>query len=348
MYSNRFQTILKDFLKSPAFAEMALGELQSTRCVYQFERPFSIQRVYKLSGAQRSQKVYIKIYKNAYNKSPEKFNATIARDFETNLFWYEKLAQYQEFSTIKPLYYSIPLKAIVTEEAEGKNLGELVAAQLRFRPAAETVELLQTYMHKAGRLLHVLQSFEIEAPPYRLQDLVEDIDSRMREFVRHPRAKFDQGLRQRILAFYEANMEAACARSLRMTYLHRDFMMGNLLVNGETIVVHDFSRIFTGPCLHDLTRFWHHLELLKYKPIYSQAAVSGLQRAFLAGYGMEAGPEDLLFKFFLIRHYITHYKGLLKKEKRPLKARLYNRWVMAKHLERLSALINSETTCPSN
>lgn len=343
MYRTRFKHILDEFRRTPACQELALGEPVEAKLVYHFERPFSVQRVFRLEGPAGSVQVYVKLFKNAYNKSPEKFAEAIQRDFDTNLFWYQKLAPLADFSTIRPLYCSLPLQGIITLESPGINLGELTVKQLRFRPSAETLKMLQTYMHKAGRLLRIIQDFPVEAAPYDLRRLIEDVDSRMREFVENPAGHFPRKLRDRILQFYQDNLPGVSSRELPVTYLHRDFMMGNLLVNGREIVVHDFSRITTGPGLHDLTRFYHHVELLKYKPIYAGAAVSLLQHAFLGGFGGQVGPNDLLFRFFLIRHYITHFKGLLKREKRPLKARLYNRWVKTKHLENLWQLVGEAT-----
>lgn len=340
-FEDTFQAVLEAFFHSPDFQNLELGVLQSWKPVHQFSRTFSIQKVYALKGSRRSTRIFVKIYKNAYGKSDEQFEKAIVQDFETNLFWYHKLHEYPEFSTIKPLFLSLPHRAVITEEARGENLGELVLHELKLFPGKEKLKRLLTYMRQTGRLLRLIQHFETEKSAYDLHDLVEDVDSRMRELVACPGNGFAPSLRQNILDFYNRHMPTAATRPLHICYLHRDFMMGNLLVHGNQLIIHDFSRMHIGPGLLDLTRFFHHLELLKYKPIYRNRAVTALQRAFLQGYGGNITPEDILFRFFLIRHYITHFKGLAFSSQEPLKSRMYNRYVMAKHLQNLRRIIQT-------
>jgi len=339
MQSDQFETVLSKFTHSPEFRHLNIGKVRQLRQVSQFERHFSVQRIYSVDGERGSRRIYVKLYKNAYQRSLPKFEEAILHDYETNLFWYNKLAHLNGYSTIRPLFVSIPHRTIITEEAKGRNLGELVQQELRFRPNRKTLQTLEDYMTRTGRLLRVIQDFEVEQQPYRLTELVEDIDQRLRDFIQNPASRFSADLRRQILDFYDAHMAEAEQKPLRICYLHRDFMMGNLLVNGKEIIVHDFSRVFIGPGLLDLTRFYHHLELLKYKPIYADKAVTRLQQAFLRGYDESISPDDILFKFFLLRHYVTHYKGLINETGVPLKSRLYNRRVMARHLQNIRRII---------
>ena len=339
MEAEQFESVLSKFTHSPEFNNLNIGKARQVRQVSQFERHFSIQRIYSVDGERGSRRIYVKMYKNAYQRSLPKFEEAILRDYETNLFWYNKLAHLNGYSTIRPLFVSIPHRTIITEEAQGKNFGEVVCQELRFRPTQETMRKLEDFMLRTGNLLRVIQDFDVEQKPYRLSELVEDIDLRLRDFIQNPASRFSADLRRHILDFYEEHMAEAEQKLLRICYLHRDFMMGNLLVNGSEIVVHDFSRVFVGPGLLDLTRFYHHLELLKYKPIYADKAVSRLQQAFLRGYDETVTPDDILFKLFLLRHYITHYKGLINDNDAPLKSRLYNRRVMARHLQNIRSII---------
>ncbi|MDQ7051489.1 MAG: phosphotransferase [candidate division KSB1 bacterium] len=340
-YQQRFEALLQEFLHSPEVKTLNIGKVRETEFLHQFERHFSIQRVYAVKGEAGKQRIYVKLYKNAYKRSEADFLASIQRDYDTNRFWYDKLAPFADFSTFKPLYLSLEHRGMITEEAEGENLGVLVRTQLKFRPSRETLLLLTEYMMRAGQLLRTIQKFPVEPVQFDLETLIEDIDSRMREFVSNPESNFTLEMRQAILQFFREQLPAVRKLPLHIGYLHRDFMMGNLLVSGNKLIVHDFSRITVGPGLHDLTRFYHHLELLKYKPIYRNGHVRKLQEAFLQGYGYAAGPAHPLFRFFLLRHYITHYKGLVKAGNVPLKSKLYNRWVMRRHLENIRELIHA-------
>ena len=336
-----FEAVLEAFFRSPNFHELRLGKVLSCKAVHQFSRTFSVQKIYALEGSRRSTRIFVKLYKNAYGKSPENFEKAIIQDYETNLFWYHKLCEYREFSTIKPLFLSLEHRAIITEEARGQNLGEVVLQKLKFLPGTKAFQQLTRYMHQTGRLLRLIQEFETQTAEYDLNKLVEDIDSRMRELVACRGNPFSPELRQGILDFYARHMSRAEKLPLHICYLHRDFMMGNLLVNEQELILHDFSRMHVGPGLLDLTRFYHHLELLKYKPIYQNKAVTALQEAFLQGYGAQIHPDEVLFQFFLIRHYVTHFKGLAFSEGEPFKSRLYNRYVMARHLKNLQKIIQT-------
>ncbi len=340
-YKKQFEALLQEFLDSPSVAELNIGRVQTTDFLHQFERHFSIQRIYAVQGESGKKRIYLKLYKNAYQRSEADFLASIQRDYDTNRFWYDKLAPFADFSTIKPLYLSLEHRGMITEEADGENLGVLVRTRLKFRPSRDTLEQLTDYMVHVGKLLRTIQQFPVEPVEFDLEFLVEDIDSRMRELVTQPESHFSLEIRQAILQFFRDQLPAVRDLPLAIGYLHRDFMMGNLLVNGRKLIVHDFSRITVGPGLHDLTRFYHHLELLKYKPIYRDEHVSRLQEAFLRGYGYDAGREHPLFRFFLLRHYITHYKGLVKAGEVPLKSKLYNRWVMHRHRDNIRRLIDS-------
>ncbi|MCB9510947.1 MAG: phosphotransferase [Deferribacteres bacterium] len=337
-----FEKIMQDFTQSPNFAELEIGELQSVQCRKQFERKNSSLRLYRVQGSGGSKNIYVKIAKNVYGKSLESFNSTIQQDFDTNRFWSDKLNGYSQFGSIRPVYLSMEFKAIITEETVGKNLGDLIRSQVRFNPSNEVIQTLVGHVHNAGKLLQAVQNEFKGERQYDLQELVEDIDVRMRALVANPAAQFSENVRETILDFYNKNMSEARQSEIQVGFMHRDFTMSNLLVDGEKVIVHDFSKIDIGPRLFDLTRFYHHLGLLKYKPIYSTRVVSELQQAFLDGYQYPEQTTDLLFRFFALRHYLSHYKGLLREKDRSLKSKLYDRWVVNRHIQNIYRIIKNQ------
>jgi hypothetical protein len=339
-----FQNILDDFFQSTAFTALEVGEIDSVQCLAQYNRKYSIQRLYQIQGQTGIKNIYVKIAKNVYNKSPEDFDAFLNQEFETNLFWYEKLSTYSQFGSIRPLFLSLHYHAIVTEETIGRNLGELIRARLRFSQSPMIQQLLRDHVLSAGKLLHVIQSEYDGEQHYNLHLLVEDIDLRMRAMVVEPSTRFTRELRQAILAFFDKYLPLAEQQNMLTGYMHRDFTMSNLLVKRQKIIVHDFAKIGVGPCLFDVTRFYHHLGLLKYKPVYSNSAVTRLQQAFLEGCNYAESKDDILFNFFILRHYITHYKGLLRDKELSLKSKLYDHWVMKKHLQHIRKIINRTYT----
>lgn len=334
-----FQKALQEFLLSADFATLEIGEPTTVDCLSKFERKYSSQRVYRVQGNEGSKRLYVKIAKNVYQKPADEFSLLLQQDFDTNRFWHNKLSSYQQFGSIRPLFLSLPYKVIITEETIGRNLGEMIRSQLRFSASKLMQQTLLGHVRRAGELLRVVQEEFKGKYNYDLRELVEDVDLRMRALVANPASHFSEELRQAVLDFYKHNRAEANQCELAVGFMHRDFTMSNLLIDGQKVIVHDFSKIDIGPRLFDVTRFYHHLGLLKYKPIYASRLVSRLQQAFLDGYQYPGQPTDLLFRFFMLRHYVSHYKGLLRDKNRSLKSKLYDHWVMTKHLRNIYRII---------
>ena len=341
MDNNAFQGVLHEFAETPEFEKLGAGRFQRAEKVREFERRYSKLQVHDLhgDGPKKSARVYIKIYKNVYKKSPEKLRLLIEREYDSNLFWADNLEAYEEFSAIRPLFQSVPRRAIITKAEIGKNLGDLVRRRLRYTRSREKHESLQRHMFNVGRLLKIMQECEASEKRFDFSELVEDVDLRMRILVDEPTANFGENLRRNVLNFYEKNIPKIEQNPLPICYLHRDFMMANVLVNRSKTIIHDFTKMDEGSRMFDLTRFYHHLGLLKYKPTYPRAAVSRLQESFLRGYDYESGVGDTLFNFFLLRHYMTHFKGLVRDSRNSVKARLYNKWVMKNHVENIQRIV---------
>ena len=98
-----FSEILSEFIKSPSIELLEIGKVLEWKLLFSFKRPFSYQGVYKLIGENGYKKVYVKINRNLYHKSPDEFQELLKRDFETQKFWYDQFLKYPDFTTFKPL-----------------------------------------------------------------------------------------------------------------------------------------------------------------------------------------------------------------------------------------------------
>ncbi len=340
MNTETYETILDEFSKSNFIQRLEIGEIVKYSYLSSFERMYSSQAVYKIEGKKGIKKVFIKIYKNFHNEQKEKFKATIKRDFKTNLFWYDYLAPIKGFTTFKPVYHSGHLHAIITEHFNGVNIGQLIYKKAKYFPSKKNIDFFSNGISKTGKLLKILQDKKVTDKKYNFNDIIDDVDIRLVKLKNNPYAKFSEKNRQAILNFYKRCVSEFPDEEHSMVHLHLDFTMGNIMLNTDEVALHDFGEIGVGHHYFDMTRFYHQLELLKYKPIYRPGVINKLQNTFLNSYGYTDGPNDLKFRFFLLRHFITHFVGVARLDILPIKQKMYNKWVILNHHKNIKKIIN--------
>lgn len=340
MSHDRAEKVLMSYLTNPASANLALGKIHDYQFIKKIERPHSLLYLYQLNGTTRRKRIYIKLFKNYYKRSESEMDELVRKNFETEKFWYNQFSSVDGFSTFQPLYCSIPLRAIISAESKGNNLARLISNNLAFWRGSNRVAYLESCTFKVGVFLKKFQDFYTGNEKFDLNTLIDDVDIRLKRLTGIPLARFSAKDRESVLQYYQKYLPFAEQFDLQMKYVHSDFSLSNILVNGEELIVHDFNKIGIGHPYFDLTRFYHQLSLLSYKPIFRKKDVLELQNRFLDGYGFQFNQEIVLFHFFLLRHYFTHFIGVAKIKKMPFKSRLYNRWVINQHKKNISQILN--------
>jgi len=340
MSNDRAEKVLKSYLTNSDFTNLALGKICDYKLIKKIERPHSLLFLYQLNGTTRSKRIYVKLFKNYYKRSKSEMDELVRKNFETEKFWYNLFSSVDGFSTFQPLYCSIPLRAIISAESKGDNLARLISNNLAFWNGSNRVEYLASYTFKVGVFLKKFQNFYTGNEKFDLNNLIDDVDIRLKRLTGIPLARFSSKDREDVLQYYQKYLPFAKRFDLQMKYVHSDFSLSNILVNDEELIVHDFNKIGIGHPYFDLTRFYHQLSLLSYKPIYRKKDVMELQHCFLDGYGFQFNQEIVLFHFFLLRHYLTHFIGVTKIKKLPFKSRLYNRWVINQHKRNIRQILN--------
>jgi len=333
------QQTLEKFVHSPAFGDVGIGEFRRFEKIRLFERPYSVQAIYRLVGTEGARNVYVKLFKNWRKKPESQFKQEIETEFHTIQFWYDQLKEFPDMTTFRPLFYDRDSDCIITEETPGKNLAILIQQNARFFPKTSIVNTLANYLFKAGRLLYHFQQKTRQDALYDYQTLIEDVDIRLKQLVTIPAAGFTESDRQQVLQFYQRHLTEAQKRAFPEVILHRDFGLGNLLVSGDAIVVHDFNRLEKGHPYFDFTRLYHQLEMLLYKPIYRPKVIRRLQDAYFRGYGFSEGRQDVVFNFFFLRHFFTHLLGLVRSSESSILSRLYSSWVKHRHQQYIRRII---------
>lgn len=335
------EEILQEFARSSEFSRLNLGKDVRFELLSSFERKFSSQYVYNIAGGISPKQIYVKIFKNHYGKSEEALRAEISEEFQTYCFWFEKLSGYAHFTTFKPLFLDTNHKAIITEASPGVNLAHFLNSHARLFPREPHWIRLLYYLRKSGELVRVFQSCYEGQETFNLDELWMDVEIRLNRLVKNARANFSEKDKTLVLKFYEEHLPAAQNEDLQCTYIHSDYIPANILVDGDVLVLHDFKGLRTGHFLFDITRFYHQLELFAYKPIFLSRVIHQLQAAFLNGYGFPEGLNNILFKLFFLRHYLTHFVGIANSREPTWKSNLYNHYVLRQHKSKIMKLISS-------
>jgi len=321
-------------------------------------RPYS--NVYRLQLvaplAPPTRFVYAKILApgTKFQKNPEKYLTRLAAEFSVTRRLQAALQGEREFAVVKPVAYFSELLAIVTEEAAGETLAELINCNGKLWPAAEKLKQLAQHCRRAGQALAAIQKATREASRFDPAELLEYIDERLQRLVENRQTPFSATDRRRIIKFLEHAIPAIPAEQFGLCGAHGDYAPFNVLATAEKITVADFTMFKAGSVYNDLTYFYHRLQGYLHKPVFRSQTIRGLQNAFLTGYAgalekTQAPPvaEDLLFKILLIKHVVNNYSAIMRqrvvaKGKKPsLPVQLFNRHVFHRYNHCLQQLCGS-------
>lgn len=284
-------------------------------------RPYS--NVYRLQlTAPASRFVYVKILTPGakFERNPEKYLTRLSTEFNAARRLQVALQDEAEIAVIKPLAYFPEWLAIITEEAAGVTLADLINREGRFWPAAEKLEQLAKHCCRAGHALAAMQKVTSETPRFDPVELLGYIDERLQRLVKSQEAPLSVADRQQIIKFLEHTIPAIPMQQLGLCGTHGDYAPFNVLATTEKITVADFTMFKVGSVYNDLTYFYHRLEGYLHKPVFRPATIQKLQGAFVAGYGeamgknkSRPGHDDLLFKIFWIKHIVNNYSAIMRR-----------------------------------
>jgi hypothetical protein len=320
------------------------------RIARHFVRPYS--NVYRLQLAERSPAapprfIYAKLLSRraTFQSHPEKYVARLAAEFAIGRRLHAALGNAEEFGIVKPVAYYPEDLAMVTEEAPGAPLSNVITRHARLWPSAAKLDQLATHCRRAGQALAAIQQATREVSRYDPAELIEYIDVRMQRLLESGRVPFSAADRRQILRFLEAAIAAVPLEQLGLCGCHSDYAPFNVLAAAEKITVADFTMFKPGSVYNDLTYFYHRLEGYLHKPVYRPQTIARLQEEFLRGYTAARGhdgharhiADDLLFKVFWIKHVVNNYSAIMRQRvvikgnKLSLPAQLFNQHVFRRY-----------------
>ena len=207
-----------------------------------------------------------------------------------------------ETRTVEPIAYIEELQALVTAEAPGRSLLDVIGAGTRLMLSRNTSRLGHL-CYLAGRWLRGFHSigYRIDRVGFRTS-LKSYCNTRIDELVNHHAsgvsADLANMLRANICDWLEQGFAATGASPV---LCHNDYSPHNIIVSDSLLHVIDFSFAGAGFPIFDVACFWHKLEDLKVSPFHSDRQVSDLQRTFVAAYERDATWSSAQARLGLIR-----------------------------------------------
>ena len=269
--------------------------------------------------------------------------AKVRHDYKVTRRFFEAFKNYAGYSTAEPVMCLPEMLAVVMKESQGRNLRDLIAEKARLYPSKTTVHQLVEQCYRCGEWLRIFQRLTEQPIRAKLSvaHLIEDIDRRLKRL--ESRAQISSVWRSRILRYLEKQAALVGESDLGLCGVHADFSPSNVLVNGNEVIVLDFTMYRVGSVYHDLTYFHRYFDNFLHKPIFRSATIAALQDSFLKGYGTTVNPASPIFRLFKMRHVICHLVGIVELPGSALHQRWFNKRV-ARRYRKWLAQVTCETT----
>jgi aminoglycoside phosphotransferase (APT) family kinase protein len=300
------------------------------------QRPFShLLRVgiCRNGAATPDQFVFVKLFKpKPHDGGVEKMRARVAHDFEVSRRIFEALQSSAGGGAVRPIACYVDHLAIVSEQADGVTLMSHLHQHARWFLTPQSTHSVADTLAAVGRWVRQFQSIEPGTGHVRLPDVRAYIDVRLERLVAHEAAP--AAFRQRVLDHLDRLAAQVPDAELADVIVHADLAPGNILIAAGRVVVLDFAMVQRGSALHDISRLYLQLDILRAKPTFRPAVIRALQEALLQAFDPTLTPARPLFRYLSMLHRVNHLATLsLARERFPggmmsgRVRRLHQRWI---------------------
>ncbi len=260
----------------------------------------------------------------------------LRKEFEVSRRLFKLLEESPHLHVSHPLASYPELLILVIEEYPGKDLSEILRRKARFFPGDDTMQYLENLCRMCGEWLKLHHEKTVVpggSDSSYLDEFPNYIDERVRPLTKSPIIPIDEPFRADIFRYLDRRIESLDRESKQTVDAHGDFAPGNVLANGDQLVVIDLDQYGPGTIMQDLSRFYHQLDMYLCNPIFRPKVIRHLQRALMKGYDPRLRIEDPLFELMLVKHTVCHLAGLAKLSSAPAYQRWYNRRIVEKHID---------------
>lgn len=238
----------------------------------------------------------------------------VGREFEALRTLHRALAPWPDLSVPEPVACLPEHLALVLEARRGETLSSLILRRARSFSRRSDWEDITRGFRAAGNWLARVQDLSRER-----RDCLNPDDLAAYNEVRLRRLAAMGCLSRALAARVREETERLC-RAIRegheraVTLAHGDFCPGNILLDGGTVVVLDFTMVGRGSVLEDLTYCYEHIERFLSRsvdrPLFRRPVIRRLQNALLEGYRPGMDIASPLFRLNQMRHHLNYLVNL--------------------------------------
>ncbi len=291
--------------------------------------------------------IFLKIYK-PFDRLD--IRLSLEREYEITMYWFNKFRESPSFHTVEPLWVDFNKFILITRESSGIDLLSFLRENVRFFPSRNKIHQAVFYLEQVGKWLSYFQHFPIDddipfldtsvniEPDY----FINYINTRMERMISNPHILFDSQMQKKINVVMQRLLSQIDFRNSRLSVAHSDFSLSNILINNDHITVLDFHNPQINSTYKDLSRLYHQLHLLSFRPEYSKKLIGRLQNALLRGWGEGRADQTELFKVYFLIHQITHLGKIARYWEHNFIENIYNRWVVHITLKQLKKFLDHE------
>jgi hypothetical protein len=276
--------------------------------VRQVERAYSTLLQIRILGSDGPQGAFVKILKPRADTPAERasMQRNVVRDFEMTRSVREALAGCAGLTAVRPIACFPEDLAIVTGEAAGPTLSEVLARGAAGWPGPTASRRMSALLRRSGAWLRAAQAALPQDRAIDVETMRAYLDRRLAELEMSGPVRLTRAGRSAVERYRDRLMRDLGRESFHPVWIHADFCPENIITADGQITVLDFLMARSGTVYHDAAHLFMHLDSMKVKPWFRSAVIDRLQRDLLEGFEPGLQPQRPLFALMLLQHVICH------------------------------------------
>jgi aminoglycoside phosphotransferase (APT) family kinase protein len=234
----------------------------------------------------------------------------LRREFEALTRVYATLRREEGLAAARPVACYPDLETLVTERIPGMTLRHMLHGYAVRWAATANVRRLEGVAFAIGHWLRAFQTAESHDTTVSISSLRTYLDGRLARLVARRWLGISDRQRAGLLDYFDARASRLTTADLIEARSHGDFNPENIIVNGGSVGVVDFSMSQPAPRLLDVTHLYIGLDVLRRRPWYRPTALSSAMAALLEGYDPELQPPQPMFELMALQHGVARLCGL--------------------------------------
>jgi len=271
------------------------------------------------------------------SKNAEIHTRRLEAEFEILETLAARFQQFPDLDVVRPLAIHHHPLALLTEEAVGPTLHQILVRQGRIPKIFWNAERLERLSGQCGKWLRIFHETTCQdSGDTKWNETVAYCETRLEMLVDIPESGIDAGLAEKIRTKLLMCMNIIRQEECFIAGRHDDFAPHNIVVtDNNKITVLDFS-MFDYDCnAFDCYNFIHRLESLRHDTMFPSRMVDRLIAAFVHAYGAgfpRAEPlKAIVYCRLSLAKLLTHLsadpKGPLKRRELDRLRHVYRSWL---------------------